>query len=143
MLRDPFENDRIEKRVRGAFEYHIRTACDRRRTSRNLRRTMGFFEDKKRHEDPLAKLGIVVSSFGSFVGRESHVGRGSPDPALPTTEGLRPTNPPHPAVDRDRGPSKRTHPTTEGLPTNSKPRDDFTRQMSERTSARLAPSKTQ
>ena len=64
---DPFKLERIEKRVRGTFEYYIRSACDRRRSSRSLRNAMKFFEQKDRHSDPLAALGISIPDFSSFI----------------------------------------------------------------------------
>src|SRR4051812_42563802 len=57
-LPDPFKYSRIEKRIRGTFEYHIRVATDRRRTTGNLRRAMKFLEQKDRIEGPLAEFGI-------------------------------------------------------------------------------------
>jgi hypothetical protein len=83
---DPFKSERIEKRVRGTFEYYIRAACDRRRSARSLRNAMKFFEQKDRSSDPLAALGITIPDFSSFI--PSAVQRDSPDPAVPTTEGL-------------------------------------------------------
>jgi hypothetical protein len=107
---DPFKFERIEKRVRGTFEYYIRSACDRRRSARSLRNAMKFFEQKDRNSDPLAARGITIPDFSSFIpptpaprdstpvrrqspsdvrrGSPLDVGRGSPDPAPPTTEGL-------------------------------------------------------
>src|SRR4051812_15335785 len=41
---DAFKYDRLAKRIKGAFEYHIRVATDRRRTSQNLRRAMSFVQ---------------------------------------------------------------------------------------------------
>jgi hypothetical protein len=94
---DPFKFERIEKRVRGTFEYYIRSACDRRRSARSLRNAMKFFEQKDRSSDPLAALGITIPDFSSFIpatpapratASAATVRRGSPDPAPPTTEGL-------------------------------------------------------
>src|SRR5689334_21034106 len=55
---DPFKADDVERRLRGAFEYHIRTTCDELRDSRSLRAAMQFFEDKNRVSGPLADLGL-------------------------------------------------------------------------------------
>ncbi len=49
---DPLKVSRIEKRIRITFEYNIRANCDRRRTTRNLRRAIAFFEEKDRLDDP-------------------------------------------------------------------------------------------
>ncbi len=99
---DVFQYERIEKRLRPTFEYIIRDACDSRRTSRNLRRAMQFFEQKERHNnDPFAQFGFPMPNQASphdakvgrttdEVGRASDkVGRGSPDPAPPPPPRLR------------------------------------------------------
>jgi hypothetical protein len=62
-LLDPVKATQIEKRVRGAFEYHIRVATDRRRTTQNLRRAMSFLEQRERVEGPLAPFGIPTQPF--------------------------------------------------------------------------------
>src|SRR4051812_24099119 len=62
-LLDPFKSNQIEKRIRGAFEYHIRVATDRRRTTQNLRRTMSFLDQRDRAEGPLAQFGIPTPGF--------------------------------------------------------------------------------
>jgi hypothetical protein len=66
---DMFKSDRVEKRIRGAFEYHIRMACDQKRNSRSLRRAMEFFEDKNRVTGPLGDLGIPTPDFCDYTSR--------------------------------------------------------------------------
>jgi hypothetical protein len=64
---DLFKTARVEKRIRGAFEYHIRMACDQRRNSRSLRQAMKSFEDKDRISGPLADLGILTHDLSDFL----------------------------------------------------------------------------
>lgn len=64
---DPLVRERIEKRLRATFEYTIRTACDSRRTSRELRQAMEFFERKEQLNDPWAKYGIKMPSYPPLV----------------------------------------------------------------------------
>jgi hypothetical protein len=87
---DPFKFERIEKRVRGTFEYYIRAACDRRRTARSLRSAMKFFEQKDSSADPLAALGISIPDFSSFI---PPAPARRPPTAPPKTEGLPPHTP--------------------------------------------------
>jgi hypothetical protein len=92
---DPFKVERIEKRVRGTFEYYIRSACDRRRSARSLRNAMKFFEDKDRTTDPLAALGINIPDFDTIMKSKpptkrdpnADVQRRTSDPTGPRTGG--------------------------------------------------------
>jgi hypothetical protein len=70
---DPFKLERIEKRVRGAFEYFIRMSCDRCRNSHKLRQAMEFFDAKNKVSGPLAEFGITVPDFTDFVPPTSSV----------------------------------------------------------------------
>jgi len=76
-ISDPFKSERLEKRVRGTFEYHIRSACDRRRSARKLREAMQFFDDKDKAKGPLAAYGIDLPDFPDFL-NPSTVGRNNP-----------------------------------------------------------------
>jgi hypothetical protein len=55
---DPFKANDVERRVRGAFEYHIRTNCEEFRDHASLQAAMKFFDDKNRISGPWADLGI-------------------------------------------------------------------------------------
>jgi hypothetical protein len=62
---DIFLYERIEKRLRPTFEYLIRDACDQRRSSRDLRRAMQFFDEKDRLNDPFAPFKFPSPNFAS------------------------------------------------------------------------------
>jgi hypothetical protein len=49
---DPLQRDRIEKRIRAAVEYAIHDAGDVRRSGRNLRRAMQYFNEKEENRGP-------------------------------------------------------------------------------------------
>ena len=66
-ISDPFKFGRIEKRLRGTFEYYIRAACDRRRTSRSVRQAMKFFDDKNAAPQPFSEFGITVPDFDTLM----------------------------------------------------------------------------
>ena len=76
---DPFKFERIEKRVRGTFEYYIRAACDRRRRA-----------------DPLAALGITVPDFDTMLKPKPaavNPNRRAPSaPTPPPSEGFQTSN---------------------------------------------------
>lgn len=55
---DPFQLERIEKRIRATFEYTIRAACDTERTTSHLHDAMKFFANKDQLSDPLAPFGF-------------------------------------------------------------------------------------
>ena len=55
---DPFKANDVERRIRGAFEYHIRTSYDEFRDSASLTAAMKFFDDKNWISGPWADLGI-------------------------------------------------------------------------------------
>jgi hypothetical protein len=95
-IADPFQHERIEKRLRATFEYSLRTACDRRRSSRDLRRAIEFFNQKDAASDPLAQFGFRTPDVESLFKRTPEVRRGSPDPAPASTEGLPPDPPADP-----------------------------------------------
>ena len=76
-ISDPFKSERLEKRVRGTFEYYIRSACDRRRSARKLREAMQFFDDKDKAKGPLAAYGIDLPDFPDFL-NPSTLGRNQP-----------------------------------------------------------------
>ena len=63
---DVFQYERIEKRLRATFEYSIRAACDSRRSARDLRRAMTFFDEKDRLNDPLAQFGFPTPDYKSI-----------------------------------------------------------------------------
>jgi hypothetical protein len=65
-IADPVQHERIEKRLRATFEYSLRMACDRRRSSRDLRRAIDFFEQKDRLNDPLAQFGFPTPNIESL-----------------------------------------------------------------------------
>ncbi len=94
---DPFKSDRVEKRIRGAFEYYIRMACDQRKNSHSLRRAMQFFEDKNRVSGPLAEFGIPTPDFSDFT-----------NPTRTSTSS--PFSPPKKKRHPDSKPSKRDDP---------------------------------
>jgi hypothetical protein len=75
-ISDPFKSERIEKRLRGTFEYYIRAACDRRRTTRGLRQAMKFYDDKNTSPQPLSEFGITIPDFDTLM-------MGSPTPSSP------------------------------------------------------------
>jgi hypothetical protein len=66
-IADPFKFGRIEKRLRGTFEYYIRAACDRRRTSRSVRKAMKFFDDKNTASQPFSSFGITLPDFDALM----------------------------------------------------------------------------
>jgi len=120
-IADPFQHERIEKRLRATFEYSLRIACDRRRSARDLRRAIDFFEQKDRLSDPLAQFGFPTPNLEPLLNpkppkvvrdskvvrdpkvvRDAKVVRGSPDPARTPTAGLPPTSvPPMPSDPND------------------------------------------
>ena len=55
---DPFKANDVERRIRGAFEYHIRTSYDEFRDTASLTAAMKFFDDKNWISGPWADLGI-------------------------------------------------------------------------------------
>lgn len=97
-ISDPIKYERIEKRIRGTFEYYIRSACDRRRNTSNLRRAMQFFEEKNQHTDPLAQFGITMPDFDTLMnpttpGRKPDPERDSPRAPASTSTPSEPNNP--------------------------------------------------
>jgi hypothetical protein len=68
---DPHKYERIEKRLRGAFEYYIRAACDQRRTTRGFRQAMKFFDDKNITPQPLSEFGITIPDFDTLMSAAS------------------------------------------------------------------------
>jgi hypothetical protein len=86
-ISDPFKFGRIEKRLRGTFEYYIRAACDRRRTSRGLRQAMKFFDDKNTTPQPLSGFGITLPDFDTLMNASSpHSTPSQRRPEPPRTE---------------------------------------------------------
>jgi hypothetical protein len=65
-LHDPFQFDRVDKRVRATFEYHVRRACDRRRNARSLRNAMAYFEQKDQLK-PLDPFGFPLPDFSDLL----------------------------------------------------------------------------
>ncbi len=91
---DPFKFGRIEKRLRGTFEYYIRAACDRRRTSRGLRRAMKFFEDKNTTPQPFSEFGVTPPDFDTLMNASyPQPGNRSPDRERPQPDSLFPGGP--------------------------------------------------
>jgi hypothetical protein len=66
-ISDPFKYGGIERRLRGTFEYYIRAACDRRRTSRGLRRAMKFFDDRNTTPQPFSDFGVGVPDYDTLM----------------------------------------------------------------------------
>ena len=121
---DIFKSDRVEKRIRGAFEYHIRMACDQRRNSRSLREAMKFFEDKDRISGPLADLGITTRDPSDFI----------PPPKRPA--------PPEPIVKRSSAPPRGQDPFKRSPQPSHKSQTSgtsSTSQTTSRTAKRKAP----
>ena len=106
---DVFKSDRVEKRVRGAFEYHIRMSCDQKRSSRSLRRAMEYFEDKDRISGPLADLGIPAPDFSDLMQPPKR-----PAPPEPSVERS-------PVPDRGQDPFKRSPHPAQGPRSSSTP----------------------
>jgi hypothetical protein len=79
---DPFKYGRIEKRVRGTFEYYIRAACDRNRSTRSLRLAMKFFDDKAA-ADPLANFSMESPNFDILMNASHNQSSASPPTAQP------------------------------------------------------------
>ncbi len=71
-ISDPFKFGRIEKRLRGTFEYYIRAACDRRRTTRSVRQAMKFFDDKNTAPQPFSEFGVTVPDFDTLMNASPH-----------------------------------------------------------------------
>lgn len=99
-IHDPLRIDQIERRVRGAFEYYIRAACERRPSPDRLRQALKFFDDKNQIKGPLAHFGIA-GDFSDFALLSSALGNPSKPnpgaaryrpqrPAAPKTEGQNP-----------------------------------------------------
>jgi hypothetical protein len=112
---DIFKMDRVEKRVRSAFEYHIHVACDQKRNSHSLRRAMKFFEDKDRASGTLADLGIRTPDLSDFL------------PPLPPRTPRDPNAKRRPVPERGRDSSDNSSPSTQtpqnnGTPSASQPR---------------------
>jgi hypothetical protein len=66
-MSDPFKFERVEKRIRGTFEYYIRAACDRRRSAKKLREAMKYFDAKDKASGPLAQFGINIPDFTDLM----------------------------------------------------------------------------
>jgi hypothetical protein len=65
---DPLQRDRIEKRVRAAIEYAIHDAGDVRRSGRNLRRAMQYFNEKEENRDPLDSFDFPAPELDPLAG---------------------------------------------------------------------------
>jgi hypothetical protein len=112
-VHDTFQHERIEKRLRATFEYTIRTACDIRRSSDDLRRAIRFFEEKDRLNDPLAAFGISSPNWSELLDKIT-----TPKPPRP------PRHKPGPSVEQPpnyvpAGPSNCVPEHAPRMPTNT------------------------
>ena len=100
-IADPFQHERIEKRLRATFEYSLRIACDRRRTAHDLRRAIDFFEQKDRLDDPLAQFGFPTPDVDALLNatrspRAARPQRPSPQSPAPSPAAIDPDSAPVP-----------------------------------------------
>jgi hypothetical protein len=91
-ISDPFKFGRIEKRLRGTFEYYIRAACDRRRTTRSVRQAMKFFDDKNAAPQPFSEFGVTVPDFDALM--NASPATSSPSQPRRKEQGAKPSSPP-------------------------------------------------
>ena len=94
-LPEPFQYERIEKRLRVTFEYAIRSACDVERNRDSLRRSIKLSKEKDRMKDPLAPFGGGIPDLAELFRTKPAASQPSQPkrpPAPPQNSG--PKNPP-------------------------------------------------
>jgi hypothetical protein len=92
--------ERIERRLRAAFEYNIRDACDRRRTEQDFRTAMQYFAEKDRLKNPLDQFGFPKVDLDSLLRDQPAMRSTAPNPQPPASNPTAESPSPSSGLDR-------------------------------------------